>query len=159
MLLYLFRFSDPLKMLPTSHHLAFAAQYITLSGVLLLRCVSYGSQADLVEAVIVDASKCVKLLEGMEGIWNGAKRCGEIVSDLLVVVKARHYGGLSALDAIQMIRGESRCFILFCVQDIGFSYLTLQWSLYQLCSAGNFPRKTQVPRRVRYGGFPFTSST
>jgi len=93
-------------MLPTSHHLAFAVQYITLSGVLLLRCVVYGSQEGLVEAVIVDAEKCVELLEGMEGIWNGAKRCKEIVSDLLVVVKARHYGGLSALDAIQTTGGE-----------------------------------------------------
>ncbi|KAF9652607.1 hypothetical protein BDM02DRAFT_3088957, partial [Thelephora ganbajun] len=96
------------EMLPTSHHLAFAVQYITLSGVLLLRCVAYGSQAGLVEAVIVDAEKCVELLEGMEGIWNGAERCREIVSDLLVVVKTRHYGGLSALDTIQTTRGESR---------------------------------------------------
>ena len=76
----------------------------------MLRCVAYGSQADLVEAVIVDAEKCVKLLEGMEGVWNGAKRCREIVSDLLVVVKARHYGGLSALDSIQTTRGEPRYF-------------------------------------------------
>jgi hypothetical protein len=106
------RFSDPLQMLPTSHHLAFAVQYITLSGVLLLRCVVYGNQAGLVEAVIVDAEKCVELLEGMEGIWNGAKRCKEIVSDLLVVVKTRHYGGLSALDTIQTTRGESRYFVL-----------------------------------------------
>lgn len=106
------RFPDIIQMLPTSHHLAFAVQYITLSGVLLLRCVAYGSQANLVEAVIVDAEKCVKLLEGMEGIWNGAKRCKEIVSDLLVVVKTRHYCGLSALDTLQTSRGESRYFIM-----------------------------------------------
>lgn len=106
-------------MLPTSHHLAFAVQYITLSGVLLLRCVAYGSQADLVEAIIVDAEKCVELLEGMEGIWSGAKRCREIVSDLLVVVKTRHYGGLSALDSIQtVIQGESRCFMSPCINHI-----------------------------------------
>lgn len=97
-------------MLPTSHHLAFAAQYITLSGVLLLRCVAYGNQPGLVEAVIVDAENCVELLEGMEGIWNGAKRCKEIVSDLLVVVKTRHYGGLSALDKIQTTKRELRYF-------------------------------------------------
>ena len=101
-------------MLPTSHHLAFAVQYITLSGVLLLRCVAYGNKADLVEAVTVDAEKCVELLEGMEGIWNGAKRCKEIVSDLLVVVKMRHHGGLSALDTIQTTRGESRYLIFMC---------------------------------------------
>lgn len=98
-------------MLPTSHHLAFAVQYITLSGVLLLRCVAYGSQAGLVEAIIVDAEKCVDLLEGMEEIWSGAKRCKEIVSDLLVVVRTRHYGGLSALDTIQTTRAESRYLI------------------------------------------------
>ena len=109
-------------MLPTSHHLAFAVQYITLSGVLLLRCVAYGSQAGLVEAVIVDAEKCVDLLEGMEGIWNGAKRCKEIVSDLLVVVRTRHYGGLSALDTIQTARVESRYLISFCINRVGVSY-------------------------------------
>lgn len=103
-------------MLPTSHHLAFAVQYITLSGVLLLRCVAYGSQAELVEAVIVDAEKCVELLEGMEGIWSGAKRCKEIVSDLLVVVKTRHYGGLSALDTIRIARGELRYLVLFRIE-------------------------------------------
>ena len=107
MFLDLTRFPDPLQMLPTSHHLAFAVQYITLSGVLLLRCFAY-SQTELVEAVIADAEKCVKLLEGMEGIWNGAKRCREIVSDLLVVVKTRHYGGLSALNAIQTTRRGPR---------------------------------------------------
>lgn len=146
-------------MLPTSHHLAFAVQYITLSGVLLLRCVAYGSQEDLVEAVIIDAEKCVKLLEGMQGIWNGAKRCKEIVSDLLVVVKARHYGGLSALDAIQTTGGELRCFLSVHIQDIAISCLILQPSLYQLCSARKFSWKTQVPRRVRGGRLPFTSST
>ena len=102
---------SPLQMLPTSHHLAFAVQYITLSGVLLLRYITYGNQTDLFEAVIVDAEKCVELLEGMEGIWNGAKRCKEIVSDLLVVVKTKHYGGLLALDTLQTTRRESRYFI------------------------------------------------
>jgi len=53
--------SDPLQMLPTSHHLAFAVQYITLSGVLLLCCVAHGHQAGLVEGVIVDTEKCVEL--------------------------------------------------------------------------------------------------
>jgi len=104
------RFPNTPQMLPTSHHLAFAVQYITLSGVLLLRCVAYGNQADLVEAIVVDAEKCVELLEGMEGIWNGARRCKEIVSDLLVVIKTRHYGGFSALDTIQTTRGEPRYF-------------------------------------------------
>lgn len=132
-------------MLPTSHHLAFAVQYITLSGVLLLRCVAYGNQADLLEAVIVDAEKCVKLLEGMEGIWNGASRCREIVSDLLIVVKARHYGGLSALDAIQPTRGESRCFTSSRIQYIFISYLTPQRCPHQLYSTRNLPGKAQVP--------------
>lgn len=112
-------FPDPLQMLPTSHHLAFAVQYITLSGVLLLRCVAYGHQAGLVEAVIVDAEKCVELLEGMEEIWNGARRCKEIVSDLLVVVKTRHYGGLSALDNIRTAREEPRYYLLLPVKYIG----------------------------------------
>jgi hypothetical protein len=62
--------------------------------------VAYVNQPNLVSAVIVDAEKCVELLEGMEEIWPGAKRCREIVSDLLVVVKAKHFGGPTALEII-----------------------------------------------------------
>lgn len=72
-----------------------------LSGVLLLRCVAYVNQPNLVSAVIVDAEKCVELLEGMEEIWPGARRCREIVCDLLVVVKTKHFGGPSALESLQ----------------------------------------------------------
>lgn len=129
-------------MLPTSHHLAFAVQYITLSGVLLLRCVAYGNQAGLVEAVIKDAEKCVELLEGMEGIWNGARRCKEIVSDLLVVIKARHYGGLSALDTIQTTRGESRYFIF--VLDVLSSYAIF---LSEDISATSAPHESSQGKR------------
>ena len=129
-------------MLPTSHHLAFAVQYITLSGVLLLRCVAYGNQENLVEAVIVDAEKCVKLLEGMEGIWNGAKRCKEIVSDLLVVVRTRHYGGLSALDALQTT-GDLRYLIL--LRDKDFSTHTLPSS--GRATSGSAPPETTHGKR------------
>jgi len=51
--------------------------------------------------VIVDAEKCVDILEGMEEVWPGARRCRDIVSDLLVVVKAKHFGGPSALEHLQ----------------------------------------------------------
>jgi len=147
-------------MLPTSHHLAFAVQYITLSGVLLLRCVAYRSQASLVEAAIADAEKCVELLEGMEGIWNGAKRCKEIVSDLLVVVKTRHYGGLSALDAIQTGKGELGYLILLRIKRTIVSCFSLQQKdLYQFCLAQKLPGEAQIPSRVRGGGLPFASST
>jgi len=147
-------------MLPTSHHLAFAVQYITLSGILLLRCVAYGNQAGLVEAVIVDAEKCVDLLEGMEGIWSGARRCKEIVSDLLVVVKTRHYGGLLALDTIQTTRDESRYFDPFRAKHITFSYFALQRKyLYQFRSTRKSAGKTQVPFGIRGARLPLPSST
>ena len=152
-------FPDPLQMLPTSHHLAFAVQYITLSGVLLLRCVAYGHQAGLVKAVIVDAEKCVELLEGMEEIWNGARRCKEIVSDLLVVVKTRHYGGLSALDNIQTAGGGSRYYIPLCVKHIGVScFNPQQKDPYQFCCTRKFPGEAQVPSRIRGSGLPLASS-
>jgi hypothetical protein len=75
---------------------------------LLLRCVAYVNQPDLVSAVIVDAEKCVELLHGMEETWPGARRCREIVSDLLVVVKAKHYGGPLALENIQTVRNQGQ---------------------------------------------------
>ena len=149
----------PMQMLPTSHHLAFAVQYITLSGVLLLRCVAYGNQAGLVEAVIIDAEKCVDLLEGMEDIWSGAKRCKEIVSDLLVVVKTRHYGGLSALDTIQTTKVGLRYFTLPHIRRLDVSCLALQrGDLHQFRSVRKFPGEAQIPSRVRGGGLPFASS-
>ncbi|PBL02106.1 hypothetical protein ARMGADRAFT_954261 [Armillaria gallica] len=89
------------EMLPTSHHLAFAVQFITLSGITLLRCVYYLNHQELVSAIINDADKCVKILEKMQEIWPASKRCGEIVSDLLVMVKTRLYGGSSAIEDLQ----------------------------------------------------------
>lgn len=106
-------------MVPTSHHLAFAVQYITvspfvslkqhfltvisfqLSGVLLLRCIAYVKEPSLVNAIIGDAEKCIRILEGMEEIWPGANRCREIVSDLLVVVKTKLRGGHAAVQDLQ----------------------------------------------------------
>ncbi|KIK65651.1 hypothetical protein GYMLUDRAFT_364676 [Collybiopsis luxurians FD-317 M1] len=89
------------EMLPASHHLAFAVQYITLSAVLLLRSITYVNQEDLVSAIISDAEKAIKILEGMEAAWPASKRCREIVSDLLVVVRTKVYGGASAIEALQ----------------------------------------------------------
>ncbi|KAH8835782.1 fungal-specific transcription factor domain-containing protein [Flagelloscypha sp. PMI_526] len=40
--------------LPTSHHLAFAVQFITLSAILLVRSVHYVNQVELVEAILTD---------------------------------------------------------------------------------------------------------
>ena len=79
---------------------------------------AYVSQSDLVSAVIVDAEKCVELLEGMEETWPGARRCREIVSDLLVVVKAKHFGGPSALENIQTSQEQGYAPLTFSVVAI-----------------------------------------
>ncbi|KAJ7590742.1 fungal-specific transcription factor domain-containing protein [Mycena floridula] len=89
------------QILPTSHHLAFAVQYITLSGVLLLRSVLYVDQPNLVSAIIQDAEKCIGILERMEEVWPASRRCREIVSDLLVVVKTKLYGGATAINDLR----------------------------------------------------------
>ncbi|KAJ3892788.1 fungal-specific transcription factor domain-containing protein [Lentinula edodes] len=90
-----------LQMLPASHHLAFAVQYITLSAVLLLRSTAYVNQPELFSTIISDAETAVKSLEGMEGIFPASKRCKEIVSSLLSVVRVKLYGGPSAIEALQ----------------------------------------------------------
>ncbi|KAJ3867693.1 fungal-specific transcription factor domain-containing protein [Lentinula novae-zelandiae] len=89
------------EMLPASHHLAFAVQYITLSAVLLLRSTAYVNQPELFSTIISDAETAVKSLEGMEGIFPASKRCKEIVSSLLSVVRVKLYGGPSAIEALQ----------------------------------------------------------
>ncbi|KAE9404478.1 hypothetical protein BT96DRAFT_813532, partial [Gymnopus androsaceus JB14] len=89
------------EMLPASHHLAFAVQYITLSAVLLLRSIVYIKQVDLVSAIISDAEKAITILQNLELIWPASKRCREIVSDLLVVVRTKLSGGASAIEALQ----------------------------------------------------------
>ncbi|KAF8922155.1 fungal-specific transcription factor domain-containing protein [Mucidula mucida] len=75
--------------LPASHHLAYAVQQVCLSGVILLRVVTRVTDAALVTAILADAEKCASILEGLQEVWSGAKRCKEIVNELLVVVKAR----------------------------------------------------------------------
>ncbi|KAK0498377.1 hypothetical protein EDD18DRAFT_1351062 [Armillaria luteobubalina] len=77
------------------------AKSVQLSGITLLRCVYYLNHQELVSAIINDADKCVKILEKMQEIWPASKRCGEIVSDLLVMVKTRLYGGSSAIEDLQ----------------------------------------------------------
>ncbi|KAJ3734458.1 fungal-specific transcription factor domain-containing protein [Lentinula guzmanii] len=89
------------EMLPASHHLAFAVQYITLSAVLLLRSTAYVNQPELFSTIIFDAEKAIKSLEGMESIFPASKRCKEIVSGLLAVVRIKLYGGPSAIEALQ----------------------------------------------------------
>ncbi|KAJ3936890.1 MAG: fungal-specific transcription factor domain-containing protein [Lentinula lateritia] len=89
------------EMLPASHHLAFAVQYITLSAVLLLRSTAYVNQPELFSTIISDAETAVKSLEGMEGIFPASKRCKEIVASLLSVVRVKLYGGPSAIEALQ----------------------------------------------------------
>ncbi|KAJ4472128.1 fungal-specific transcription factor domain-containing protein [Lentinula aciculospora] len=89
------------EMLPASHHLAFAVQYITLSAVLLLRSTAYVNQPELFSTIISDAEKAIKSLEGMESIFPASKRCKEIVSGLLAMVRIKLYGGPSAIEALQ----------------------------------------------------------
>ncbi|KAF9036042.1 hypothetical protein BDZ89DRAFT_471228 [Hymenopellis radicata] len=89
------------EMLPSSHYMAFAVQFITLSGVVLLRCIHYVNDEELVSAIIHDAEKCVSILEGLEDVWPASKRCREIVSDLLVVVKMKLNGGPIAIENLQ----------------------------------------------------------
>lgn len=78
--------------LPTSHHLAFAVQYITLSAILLVRSIAYVNQADLVEAILKDVDQAVVTLTDMQESWCGAKRCRELVDGLLALVRTRSDG-------------------------------------------------------------------
>ncbi|KAM0751794.1 hypothetical protein T439DRAFT_379882 [Meredithblackwellia eburnea MCA 4105] len=73
--------------IPTSHHLAFAIQYLTISGVILLRCVGHVTDPTLVAAALMDAEKCCQILHDLESSWSGARRCQEIISDLLTITK------------------------------------------------------------------------
>ncbi|THV05382.1 hypothetical protein K435DRAFT_961147 [Dendrothele bispora CBS 962.96] len=89
------------EMLPASHHLAFAVQYITLSAILLLRSIAYVNHPDLLSSIFSDAERCILILKGTETISPASKRCREIVTDLLVVVRTKQYGGSSAIEALQ----------------------------------------------------------
>ncbi|KAK0466401.1 uncharacterized protein EV420DRAFT_1617658 [Desarmillaria tabescens] len=84
------RIGDMVKgTLPTSHHLAYAVQQVCISGVILLRVVTQVTDSVLVNVILVDAEKCCSMLKGMQDVWSGAKRCKEIVAELLNVVKAK----------------------------------------------------------------------
>ncbi|KIY71796.1 hypothetical protein CYLTODRAFT_418512 [Cylindrobasidium torrendii FP15055 ss-10] len=89
------------EMLPSLHYLAFAVQFITLSGVVLLRCIHYINDQTVISAIIEDAEKCVSTLRTLEDLWPASKRCREIVSDLLVMVRVKLHGGPAAIENLQ----------------------------------------------------------
>ncbi|KAK8858801.1 hypothetical protein IAR55_003031 [Kwoniella newhampshirensis] len=72
------------KLLPTSHHCQFCVQYLTISGVTLLRCLPFVRN---VQELITDAIRCRHLLAKLEDTWPGSKRCGALVQDLLDICK------------------------------------------------------------------------
>ncbi|WVQ78503.1 hypothetical protein IAT38_000589 [Cryptococcus sp. DSM 104549] len=72
------------KLLPTSHHCQLCVQYLTISGVTLLRCLPYVSDS---RQLITDATRCRRLLAKLEDTWPGSKQCGALLQDLLDVCK------------------------------------------------------------------------
>ncbi|KAF5370065.1 hypothetical protein D9758_001384 [Tetrapyrgos nigripes] len=86
---------------PTTHYLASLVQTITLGAILFLRCIAYVNQPELVSSIFSDAEKCISVLESVEFFFPASKICREIVTDLLIVVKTKQYGGLPAIEALQ----------------------------------------------------------
>ncbi|ORY25832.1 fungal-specific transcription factor domain-domain-containing protein [Naematelia encephala] len=68
------------KLLPTTHHCQFCVQYLTISGITLLRCLPYVSNS---HELIKDAMHCRYLLGQLEDTWPGSKTCGSLLQELL----------------------------------------------------------------------------
>jgi len=50
------------------------------------------NQPELLSAILKDSERCVHILHGLQQIWPASKRCREIVSDLLGIVKLKLSG-------------------------------------------------------------------
>ena len=62
---------------------------LQISGVILLQCVGHVGDVMLVSTALSDAEKCCEILKDLQSAWPGARRCREIVSDLLFATTKR----------------------------------------------------------------------
>ena len=68
---------------PPSHHLAFFIQHLFSSAVIVLLYAMHSSEQRAASAAMDEAKSTLVALESWEGQWPGAKKCKELLIDLI----------------------------------------------------------------------------
>ena len=68
---------------PPSHHLAFFIQHLFSSAVIVLLYAMHASEQRAASAAMDEAKSTLVALESWEGQWPGAKKCKELLIDLI----------------------------------------------------------------------------
>jgi hypothetical protein len=70
------------SVIPPSHHLAFFIQYLFSSAVIILLCAIHATDDGAASQAMREANNCLNALAELEGIWPGAQKCKELLTEL-----------------------------------------------------------------------------
>jgi hypothetical protein len=72
---------------PPSHHLAFFIQHLFSSAVILLLYAMHAPEMRAADAAMDEASSSLTALESWEGHWPGARKCKELLIELMNIAR------------------------------------------------------------------------
>src|ERR1700761_2777753 len=75
------------SVIPPSHHLAFFVQYLFSSAVIILLCAIHATEDGAAAQAMREAQNCLNALVELEGIWPGARKCKELLSELAIATR------------------------------------------------------------------------
>lgn len=70
------------NVVPSSHHLAFFIQHLFSSAVIILLYAMHIPDKDAAHTAMVEAESCIGVMSAWEGVWPGARKCRELLTDL-----------------------------------------------------------------------------
>jgi len=71
------------NLVPSSHHVAFFIQHLFSSAVIILLYAMGAPITEASHAAMDEAKLCLSALEAWEGLWPGARKCRELLMDLM----------------------------------------------------------------------------
>ncbi|KZT12954.1 uncharacterized protein LAESUDRAFT_689966 [Laetiporus sulphureus 93-53] len=72
---------------PPCHHLAFFIQNLFSSAVIILLYAMHARDPSASQAAMDEATSCLSVLESWEGHWPGARKCKELLEDLMATAR------------------------------------------------------------------------
>ncbi|KAI5120922.1 hypothetical protein M0805_002902 [Coniferiporia weirii] len=75
------------NVVPSSHHLAFFIQHLFSSAVIILLYAMHIPDKGAAHTAMMEAESCIGVVSAWEGIWPGARKCRELLSDLANTAK------------------------------------------------------------------------
>lgn len=71
------------NVVPPSHHMAFFIQTLFSSAVIILLYAMHTTDTGAARMAMEEAKSCIGFLESWEGSWPGARKCKELLEDLI----------------------------------------------------------------------------